>query len=203
MSKGVNEEAAAPVGNRRTGGRSARVRQAVLESALGELCASGYAGFSIANVARRAGVHETTIYRRWPQREDLIADATMEFADARLPVPDTGDLATDLRIVLNNIVALFESPVGQTLVALAFASRSVPEFGASTSTLWYARIRIGQRVFEQAIARGEWPPNYDQSEAFGELVGPLLARYFLLQEAIGPEIIEARIRAVIALGRRL
>ena len=48
----------------RLGGRSARVREAVLGAAFAELDERGYEGFSIDAVARRSGVHKTTIYRR-------------------------------------------------------------------------------------------------------------------------------------------
>ena len=53
----------------RLGGRSARVREAVLGAAFAELDERGYGGFSIDAMARRSGVHKTTIYRRWPIRE--------------------------------------------------------------------------------------------------------------------------------------
>jgi len=190
-----------PVGSRRTGGRSARVRQAVLESALLELCDVGHAAFNISNVAKRAAVHETTVYRRWPQKEALISDACMQYADMQLPVPDTGNLANDLRIVLGNIARSLDTPIGRALVALGFAMRSMPEYQTFGTLFWRKRIEIGQQVFRQAIARGEWPADYHQDEVFSELIGPLLAMYFLLQVPITPAMIEQRIQFVIAFGK--
>ncbi len=190
-----------PVGTQRTGGRSARVKQAVLDSALVELTETGYANFSLTRVAKRAGVHESTVYRRWPKREDLVIAAAMHFADAGLPVPDTGDLATDLEIVITNIVQLFETSIGRALIALSFSLHAVPDFSQPALAFWRARIETGQAVFERAIARGDWPPDYDRSAAFAELVGPLLARRFLLQEAVTPEVITSRVRSVLALRK--
>jgi len=170
----------------------------VLDSALVELGEVGHAGFTMARVAQRAGVHETTVYRRWPKREDLIVDAFMQLTDAELPVPNTGSLAGDLRIVLTNLARLFETPIGQSMVSIGFSARMIPDFSASSVALVKARIEIGQQVFAHAIARGEWPSGYDELAVFTELVGPLLARYFLLHEAITPEVIDARIEAVLA-----
>lgn len=184
-------------GTRRTGGRSARVRQAALEGALQELVEVGYGNFSMAGVARRAGVHETTLYRRWPRREDLMIDAAMNFADEQLPVPDTGSLAADLRIVLGNIAQLIESPAGQALLSASIALQGMAEFQALILDFWQQRIQIGQLVFERAIERGEWPADFDRAETFTELLGPLLARRYLLQQPLTRAVIEARLRAVL------
>ena len=59
----------------RLGGRSARVREAVLNAAFAELGEKGYDNFSMEAVARRSGVHKTTVYRRWPTRDALVVDA--------------------------------------------------------------------------------------------------------------------------------
>jgi len=56
---------------RRPGGRSARVRRAVLDATLELVNAHGLDGVTVAEVAERAGVHETSIYRRWRTREEL------------------------------------------------------------------------------------------------------------------------------------
>jgi AcrR family transcriptional regulator len=189
-------------GTQRTGGRSARVKQAALQSALQELVEVGYADFSIAGVARRAGVHETTLYRRWPRREDLIIDAAMHFADQRLPVPDTGKLEEDLRIVVGNIARLIESPAGQALLSASIALQGRAEFRALILGFWQQRIQTGQVVFERGAERGEWPRDYDRPEAFAELIGPLLARRYLLQQALTPDVLEARVQAMLSIRQR-
>lgn len=192
------KKAEARAGTRRTGGRSARVRQAALEGALQELVAAGYANFSMAGVAKRADVHETTLYRRWPRREDLIIDAAMHFADQRLPVPDSGSLEADLRTVLGNIAQLIDSPVGQALLSAGIALQGVEEFRDLILDFWQQRIRYGQVVFDRAVERGEWPADFDRAETFTELVGPLLARRYLLQQPLTKDVLEARVRAVLS-----
>ncbi len=61
-----------------TARRGAAVRAAVLTAALDELAERGFAALTMDNVATRAGVHKTTVYRRWPDRESLVTDAVLE-----------------------------------------------------------------------------------------------------------------------------
>ncbi|MCF3963657.1 TetR/AcrR family transcriptional regulator [Streptomyces fuscigenes] len=86
---------------RRPGGRSARVRAAVHAAVVDLLAAEGGGeGLTLPLVAARAGVHATTLYRRWGSVAELLGDvASSRFsgADGELVVPDTGSLRGDLR----------------------------------------------------------------------------------------------------------
>ena len=55
--------------------RGATVRANVLAATLAELAEAGYAALTVEAVADRAGVHKTTVYRRWRDREALVIDA--------------------------------------------------------------------------------------------------------------------------------
>src|SRR6266496_3740796 len=90
---------------KRPGGRSARDRTAVLRAALEELIAVGYPSFSVEGVAERAGVHKTTLYRRWRNRENLLLEAMLEHGRENVPIPDTGSLRSDLLAYAKAIVA--------------------------------------------------------------------------------------------------
>ena len=70
----------APAGRARPAGRGPKIRAAVLAATLAELTETGYTALTVDNVARRAGVHKTTIYRRWKDREGLVADAVADRA---------------------------------------------------------------------------------------------------------------------------
>lgn len=87
-------------GRSRPGGRSARVRAAV-HAAVGELLAEdGPEALTLPLVAAHAGVHATTLYRRWGSVAELLGDvATSTFSgeNGELVVPDTGNLPDDLR----------------------------------------------------------------------------------------------------------
>jgi AcrR family transcriptional regulator len=75
--------------------RSAESTEAILDAAAELLDEVGYEDLRMQQVADRAKVGLATIYRRWPTKPDLFADAvrrTDPFAD----LPDTGDAAADL-----------------------------------------------------------------------------------------------------------
>lgn len=184
---------------RRTGGRSARVTNSVLEQALLELIENGYSGFSIAAVAKQAQVHETTIYRRWSTKEELIIDAIRYFGNAQLEISNTGDLAKDLESNLKSIVKVLQSSIGRTLVQLSLSSSQLPDIQKIIQQLWQERIHVGQQVFEFAIARGEWPKNYNKQYVFSLLIGPLMTHHLLLQQPITNEMIQLQIKAVLSL----
>src|SRR5581483_3234924 len=87
---------------RRPGGRSARVQVAVFEATFQLLEERGYEGLSMASIAERAAVHETSLYRRWKTKERLVLDAVNHRVAQEIPVPDTGALRSDLIAVLQS-----------------------------------------------------------------------------------------------------
>ncbi|HWJ93518.1 MAG TPA: TetR/AcrR family transcriptional regulator, partial [Telluria sp.] len=149
----MEQQAGTPA--KRTGGRSARVRQAVLEAAMQELTEKGYEHFNIASVAKLAGVHETSIYRRWGTRNALLIDAVSEVGHA--PVPDTGSLRGDLCQLLSDSRTLMQTPVGRTLGVLAIgAEPGKGGFYEPLKQFWQHRIAELEAIFARAAERGEW-----------------------------------------------
>lgn len=84
-------------GTVRPGGRTARVRTAVLAAAGDALAEGGLAELDLADVARRAEVGKTTVYRRWGTPAGLVADLLADMAEQSLPRTETGTLLGDLR----------------------------------------------------------------------------------------------------------
>ena len=80
---------------RRPGGRSARVAAAVLDATLGELGRVGYGRMRIDDVAARAGVNKTSIYRRWADKPGLVCAAMREVSGEAIDA-DSGSLRADL-----------------------------------------------------------------------------------------------------------
>src|SRR6266487_3976075 len=70
--------------------RVERSRMVVLEAAVDELADAGYGGVTIESVAARAGVAKSTIYRHWPDKLALIADAFETFHEHMVPNVATG-----------------------------------------------------------------------------------------------------------------
>ena len=100
--------------------RILRSRRAILEAALAELAERGYGGFAIDGVATRAGVARSTIYRHWPDRTALIADAI----DALNVQPEAGPADAEsprerISALLHHLSdAMRTSPVSACLPAL-------------------------------------------------------------------------------------
>src|SRR3954469_15131123 len=111
-----------PVGTVRPGGRSARVRTAVLEAVEAVLGEQGYAAVTVDGVAERAGVHKTTVYRRWATKEALVADALRERSRVAVPIPDTGTLLGDLTALARSVATNIGSAEGTKMARTLFAA---------------------------------------------------------------------------------
>jgi len=173
----------APAGrHRRPGGRSARVRASVLQSAFMVLTEKGIDAFTIAEVAARAGVHETSIYRGWGTKAALALEACLHFAEAALEIPDTGSLKSDLAAMAERLVAVLESPQGQAFLALT-ASRH-PEAIAARRSYFRRRLDLARVMVERAVSRGEFPRDADPSVLLEALIAPLYLRLLVTGEPL-------------------
>jgi AcrR family transcriptional regulator len=89
--------------------RDPRIDEAVVAAVVELLCEVGYQRLSIAAVAARAGTTKPAVYRRWPTKAQLVHEAVFP-AEGRPLVPETDDLAADLRSMLTDGIALFSRP---------------------------------------------------------------------------------------------
>jgi AcrR family transcriptional regulator len=178
------------------GGRSARIRTVVLEKAFEVLIEKGLDAFTIAQVATRAGVHETSIYRRWGTPTALALDACLGFADEVLAIPDTGSLRSDLFELLSRVSNLLRSPRGKALLALSVALD--PQSVAARKEYWRTRLATASQVIERAVARGEIPADTNAMEFLETLIAPLYFRALVTGEPIETWPIEANIDRMIA-----
>ena len=166
----------------RLGGRSARVRASVLQAAFTILTQRGIDDFTIADVAVRAGVHETSIYRRWGTRTGLAAEACLHFAETALSIPDTGSLRSDLVALLRRLTNLLTSPQGRALLALAVARD--PDAVAARRAYWQRRFNLARAIFDRAVSRGEFPRHADPIIFLEALIAPLYLRLLVTDEPI-------------------
>ena len=75
-------------GTLRPGGRTARTRDAVLAAVQAGLAQTRYSELTVEQVAQRAGVAKTTVYRRWGSMEGLVLDLMRDLGNARIPVAE-------------------------------------------------------------------------------------------------------------------
>ena len=166
----------------RPGGRSARVRTSVLEAAFAVLTEKGLEHFAIADVAARARVHETSIYRRWGARTALVVEACLHFAEAALPVPDTGSLRSDLVALLRGVAHMLSSPQGRAMLTLTVARD--PNSVAARRSYWQKRFNLARAIFDRAANRGEFPRQTDPIVFLETLIAPLYFRLLVSDEPI-------------------
>jgi AcrR family transcriptional regulator len=169
---------------RRPGGRSARVREAVLDATLRALAEVGAERLSVADVADRAGVHETSIYRRWRTRENLVTDALLNFSEQQLPIPDTGSLRGDLATFAAELAAYLQTPLGRALVRALATSTDDPAIVEARASFWQARYDLAATMIQRAIARGEIAATTDPRLVLEALIAPLHFRTLVTSEPL-------------------
>jgi AcrR family transcriptional regulator len=192
----------APADHARPAGRGPKVRAAVLTATLTELAENGYAALTVDNVARRCGVHKTTIYRRWKDRESLVADAVSDHVATGVPIPDTQDIGTDLREYARSLVTWLNSPTGKAVLAATLSDAArIPEIADVKRRFFEDRFRRAEPVISAAIARGELPAATDPAELVKTLVAPIYLRLLVTAEPIDETTADHAARVALAAAR--
>ncbi|SEQ70723.1 TetR/AcrR family transcriptional regulator [Streptomyces radiopugnans] len=146
---------------RRTGRpRSAAADRAILDATRSALAELGWSGLTMGDVAMRAGVAKTTLYRRWTNKSEMVVDAVAVLFD-ELELPDRGSLRADVEGVVLSFAALLERPEAKTALMAVVAEATRDEaLRARIRTAIVERqkhlVVTGRR---RAQARGELPPD--------------------------------------------
>ncbi|MCZ4521544.1 TetR/AcrR family transcriptional regulator C-terminal ligand-binding domain-containing protein [Rhodococcus ruber] len=186
-----------PEVRRRPGGRAAQVTEAVHEAVLAAVVEVGVDKVGIPDISRRAGVRDTTIYRRWVTRENLILDVLLTGSERTLVVPDTGTLRDDLTSFATALDGYLESAVGQGLLRVFASITDSPEIAESRKMFWQERFRSVAVVFERASARGETAADVDARAAIELLIAPIHFRHLLSRQPCDREFVDSLVSAVI------
>ena len=172
--------------------RGEHVRRTVLAAAFDELAENGVGAATVAGVARRSGVHETTIYRRWVTKEKLFLEAMLSRSAEEIPTPDTGSIRDDLLGVVRAVIAYLTSAVG--LAALHVAALAADDQQDARQAFWAGRIEALRPVVERGIAREELRPDIDAELLLETLIAPLHGRLLLtgepVDERLGERIVD-------------
>ncbi|MYQ82055.1 MULTISPECIES: TetR/AcrR family transcriptional regulator [unclassified Streptomyces] len=175
------------------------MRAAVLEAAIAELAESGYAALTVDSVARRAGVHKTTIYRNWKDSDSLVAQALAAHFAADVPVPDTGAVITDLRELTRSLVTTLMTPTGRALLnAVLSDAVHLPQVADIKRALFDDRFRRAEPVVARAIDRGELPKDTDPVELLKALAAPVYFRLVCTGEPIDETTADRAAEAALA-----
>ena len=169
---------------RRPGGRAARVKEVVHRAVLDVVTERGVENVGIPEISRRAGVRDSSIYRRWGTRENLILDVLLAASERTMPSPDTGALLGDLTALAIALIDYLGSPLGRDLARTLAAAADSEDIDRARQAFWDERYRAAEPMVERAIARGELPPSANARTTVELLVGPIHFRNLLTREQL-------------------
>ncbi|QKT09204.1 TetR/AcrR family transcriptional regulator C-terminal ligand-binding domain-containing protein [Gordonia sp. X0973] len=172
------------------------VHRAVLETVI-EL---GVAKVGIPEVSRRAGVRDSSIYRRWGTRENLLVDALLAASEHSLRVPDTGSLHGDLSAFAGALIDYLNTPLGDGLARTLAAIPDSEDTRSARDEFWASRLQTLLPMLTRAIERGELPPDVDGRTLIELVIAPIHFRHLLTRErpdhALASRLAATAIRAV-------
>ena len=187
------------VGEQRPGGRAARVRGAVLAATAELLDEVGYDSTTYDEVAGRAGVHKTTVYRRWPTKPELVADALDLHSEQHVPVPDTGSLSGDLAALAAAVAANISSPGGaRRSISIVAAAAHSEELAATVHQFMSRRVALTEAIVTRAIDRDESPAGTDPRTLIEAVVGPIWFRLLLTGEPVDEAFLQPLVATIAA-----
>lgn len=175
-----------PVRQKRPGGRTADVTRRINEAVLELLVEGGIDACTFQNVANRAGIERSTLYRRNPDRWPTIIDAIIDFARRETAPLDTGSFRGDLTATLRNLARALNGPLGPALITVAATLQSGAAPGQG-ERFWASRVERLGPMFDGAIARGELPAGIDREDVFSMAAGPIYFRRLIASKPVGDD----------------
>jgi AcrR family transcriptional regulator len=171
--------------------RSEQARLAILRSTLKLLGKHGFSDLTIEDVAAHAGVGKATVYRWWPNKASLIADAFAKSTTRALHFPDTGSVYSDMSQQMRQLVKIFRSRRGRIVSAILGGGQSDPDL----ITAFRERFLLPRRLeayatLRRGIRRGELRGNIDMDLLLDSLYGPIYMRFLVRHKSLTPEFID-------------
>lgn len=175
--------------------RSTAADAAILEATRASLVDLGWSKLTMGDVATRAGVAKTTLYRRWAGKNELVVDAVAVLFD-ELELPDLGSLAADVQGVVLQFAALLERPEARTalMAVVAESTRDDSLRLRIRSAIVDRQKRLVLLGRQRAQARGELRYEDDASTAarnadliFDVIAGAVVHRTLVSAEPVDSE----------------
>jgi len=166
--------------------RSEESRQSILRSTLKLLKQhGGLADLSIEGIAADANVGKTTVYRWWPTKAALVADAFFASAEEELQFPNTGSVQRDMRLQMRRVIRIFRSERGKVVAALLAGGQSDPELlEAFRERFLWPKRRQAYQTLQRGIDRGELPADSDLDLILDSLYGPIYMRFLIRHDKL-------------------
>jgi AcrR family transcriptional regulator len=171
--------------------RSEQARLAILRSTLELLGENGFTDLTIESVAAHAGVGKATVYRWWPNKAALIADAFASSTTRKLHFPDSGSVRTDMSQQMRQVIKIFRSRRGRILSAILAAGQSDRGLiSAFRERFMKPRRQEAYATLRRGIARGELRANVDMDLLLDSLYGPIYMRFLIRHDRLTPDFVD-------------
>jgi AcrR family transcriptional regulator len=171
--------------------RSEQARQAILRTTLRILGKNGFSDFKIEEVAAHASVGKATVYRWWPNKGALIADAFASSTTRKLRFPDTGSVYADMSQEMRQLIKVFRSRRGRIVSAILAAGQSDKDLiEAFRERFLWPRRREAYATLRRGIERGELRKDLDPDLLLDSLYGPIYMRFLIQHDRLTPEFVD-------------
>jgi TetR/AcrR family transcriptional regulator, regulator of autoinduction and epiphytic fitness len=160
----------------------------ILRAAVEELGAVGYGGVTIESIAERAGVGKSTIYRHWPDKLDLIADAFETFHEQM--VPDLGELSVreSLALLLWHVAqVVVDSTFSRCIPALIEGAERDPRVREFHHRYSAERRQVLIDLIARGVCDGEVGAGVDPELATTAMLGAIFYRRLMTDRPFDPD----------------
>ena len=170
--------------------RSEHARRAILRSTLRLLERTGFAGLSIEAIAADANVGKATVYRWWPNKGALVADAFESGSAKQLRFPDTGSVREDLRQQMRQWARILRGRRGRIVAAIIAAGQSDKELIEAFRERFVRPRRLdAYEILRRGIQRGELPRDADLDLILDSLYGAVYMRFLIWQKDLSDQFV--------------
>lgn len=179
--------------------RIERSRELVLAATLDLLAEVGYGQLTIEAISARSGVAKSTVYRHWPGKLELVADAFETLCTGSVVEPSADPVRDRLVVFLTEVARSVQSSEARAacLPALIEAAGLCPEVASASRRLAELRNAPIVMLIEEGITRGELPKDADAVMLCDALVGPILLRRLFNRDLFDPADVPALVDQVL------
>jgi AcrR family transcriptional regulator len=182
--------------------RSEQAHSAILLSTLKLLEENGFSDLTIEAVAAHAGVGKATVYRWWPNKAALIADAFASSTTRKLHFPDTGSVYTDMSQQMRQVIKIFRSRRGRIVSAILGGGQSDRDLiAAFRERFLWPRRREAYATIRRGILRGELRKDVDLDLLLDSLYGPIYMRFLIRHDKLTPDFVDSLCELVLGGAR--
>ncbi|MGW7407476.1 TetR/AcrR family transcriptional regulator [Streptomyces sp. NPDC054833] len=159
--------------------RGAVLERAILDAALEQLSTVGWKGLTMEGVAAGAQTGKAAVYRRWPSKEDLVADALQAGLPRPVEAPDLGTVREDLLALCRQARRAMFSRPGFALRAIIHEcdpAQAERFHGLIFEGVVEPTIRLLREVITRGIGRGEVRSDAANSYVFDAIPAMMMYR---------------------------